>query len=78
LFFLFLNIIFSRHCNIRGKSFNRKCRKVLSINKGYDTLNKILKKLNDESESIQTSVDLSPNDMLFFKYALIISVDIEK
>lgn len=29
----------------------------------------ILKISNGESESIQTSEDLSPNDMVFFKYA---------
>lgn len=41
------------------------------------TLTKILKNLNGESESIQTSEDLSPNNMVFFKYAPITSVDVD-
>jgi len=58
------------------KSVYDKFSKVLSKNEFYDTLTKILKILNGKSVTIQTSEDLSSND-IFFKYAPITSVDVE-
>jgi len=50
----------------KGKSIYDKFSKVLSKNEFYEILTKILKILNGKRESIQTSEDLSPNDMIFF------------
>jgi len=59
-----------QNCNgQKGKSVYQKFTRVLSKNEGYDTLTKILKIINSESKSIQTNEDLSPNNMVFFKYA---------
>ena len=63
----------------KGKSVYEKFKKILSKNVGYDTITKISKILNGENESIQLcSEELSPNDMTFFKYAPISSVDVER
>lgn len=48
-------------------------------NVGYDTITKISKIIDGESESVQPADNVSaPNDMTFFKYAHITSTDVER
>lgn len=62
-----------------GKLVQRKLDDVLAKNNGYKTLNIISKILNGEITSMYgLPEDLKANDLLFFKYAPLTSVDVER
>ncbi|XP_025202640.1 uncharacterized protein LOC112599792 [Melanaphis sacchari] len=62
-----------------GKLVQRKLDDVLAKNNGYKTLNIISKILNGEITSMDgLPEDLKANELLFFKYAPLTSVDLER
>lgn len=62
---------------IKGVNLFIKIKKIITKIEDNNKLTKILKFLIGQSESIQSSKELSPNYMIFFKYISITSVDVE-
>lgn len=72
-FFFFIDIfIFTWYCNTKGKSVDEKFKKVLSKNKGYDTLTKMLDIFNGERKLNQTYTYLLPNYIFFNTHLLLL------
>lgn len=64
---------------VKGKIILKKLNDVLSKNPGYNTLLKISKILSGEVEGMNgLPEDLTNNDLVYFKYATISSVDVER
>jgi hypothetical protein len=55
-----------------------KLKKVIEKNKGFNTLRIISNILNDTEENIDELGDLNASEMVYFKYAPITSVDVER
>lgn len=71
-----MNIIDTQSKSI--KSVVEKLKKVLEKNKGFNTLRIISNILNGTEENIDELGDLNASEMVYFKYAPITSVDVER
>ncbi|KAL4113091.1 hypothetical protein QTP88_016779 [Uroleucon formosanum] len=71
-----MNIIDTQSKSI--KSVVEKLKKVIEKNKGFNTLRIISNILNGTEENIMELGDLNASEMVYFKYAPITSVDIER
>jgi len=71
-----MNIIDTQSKSI--KSVVEKLKKVIEKNKGFNTLRIISNILNGTEENIDELGDLNASEMVYFKYAPITSVDIER
>jgi len=63
--------------NDKGMAVFKKFQKVIQNNKGFGILCTISNILNGEDNTIKTEENLTPDDLTFFKYAPITSVDVE-
>ncbi|XP_025420798.1 uncharacterized protein LOC112690907 [Sipha flava] len=71
-----MNIIDTHSKSI--KSVVEKLKKVIEKNKGFNTLRIISNILNDTEENIDELGDLNASEMVYFKYAPITSMDVER
>jgi hypothetical protein len=67
----------TRHSDI-GKMVSRKMKSVLDKNSGYETLCSISRILTGESFSTLNIEELTASDLVHFKYAPIVSADVER
>lgn len=64
--------------NDKGIAVFKKFQKVIQNNKGFGILCTISNILNGEDNTIKTEENLTPDDLTYFKYAPITSVDVER
>jgi hypothetical protein len=61
-----------------GKMVSRKVKRVLGKNSGYETFRSISRILTEESFSTFNIKELTASDLVHFKYAPIVSADVER